>query len=513
MNKVVAFRLPQGYEAGRVGAFLTGRYDFATDAPHEEDRVFLDTFDWLLYEKSLALSHAGDNLVLRSLDGGVNLQYSGIDSAPAFASELPHCPLRKRLDAIVQPRALLPLACSNVRIQTYCVLNRDEKTVARLLYTEARPVVDGSEQTATAYLTLQPVRGYSKYARQIAQELGPGQSLKSVDADIYETALAAAGHTPGSYSTKLGLHLEPEMRSDEAAKMILRRLLETMRANEAGIRNDIDIEFLHDYRVAIRRTRSALGQIQSVFPVDITEHYKQAFRELGQHTNALRDLDVYLLAEPAYRAMLPEALREDVAPLFEYLRDKRVGALVDVVSSIDSPETERMLGDWAQFLDAPAQDADSAPNAATPIGDLSRRRIYGRYRRIIKKGKRLVEAAEDEQLHDLRIDCKKLRYLLEFFASLYPPAEIDGLVRELKRLQDNLGEFNDLSVQQAYLLRVAEELSVKDPRTPKALVATGALVDALARKQEEVRSEFAARFQAFASKQNRKAYRRLFARK
>ena len=54
----------------------------------------------------------------------------------------------------------------------------------------------------------------------------------------------------------------------------------------------------------------------------------------------------------------------------------------------------------------------------------------------------------DEALHRLRIDAKKLRYLLEFFRALYPPKEIGAVVGALKSLQDNLGDFNDLSVQQ-----------------------------------------------------------------
>ena len=78
-----------------------------------------------------------------------------------------------------------------------------------------------------------------------------------------------------------------------------------MRQNEAGIRADWDTEFLHDFRVAIRRTRSALSQIKGVLPVDAVEHFKDAFRELGRSTNRLRDLDVYLLEEETYRAMLP----------------------------------------------------------------------------------------------------------------------------------------------------------------------------------------------------------------
>ena len=86
----------------------------------------------------------------------------------------------------------------------------------------------------------------------------------------------------------------------------------------------------------------------------------------------------------------------------------------------------------------------------------------------------------DEDLHNLRIDCKKLRYLLEFFTSLFPKTQMKLLIKQLKQLQDNLGDFNDLSVQQARLLEVAGELPADAPGTAKALVATGALPSLLA---------------------------------
>ncbi len=90
-----------------------------------------------------------------------------------------------------------------------------------------------------------------------------------------------------------------------------------MRANEEGIKADSDMEFLHDYRTAVRRTRSALSQIPDVFPPETTERYKEAFGLLGEQSNRLRDLDVYLLSEPEYRAMFPEAMRDHIAPLLQ----------------------------------------------------------------------------------------------------------------------------------------------------------------------------------------------------
>ena len=87
------------------------------------------------------------------------------------------------------------------------------------------------------------------------------------------------------------------------------------------------------------------------------------------------------------------------------------------------------------------------------------------------------------------------------------------LIRQLKRLQDNLGAFTDLSVQQEYLLDIAGELPVGDPGNRRALVATGALAQELACRRRQVKDDFVKTFSRFASPANQKEYRKLFAEK
>jgi CHAD domain-containing protein len=286
-----------------------------------------------------------------------------------------------------------------------------------------------------------------------------------------------------------------------------------MRANEDGIRADIDIEFLHDYRVATRRTRSALSQIKDVFPAADVARFRQDFADLGELSNELRDLDVYLLSEPEYRDMLPLAIRNDITPLFDYLRSRRPQALRRVIDHLNSAAYRRLLSEWEAYLEEPPSSSSARPNAARPVIDLACERISKRYRGVIKDGSFLLEHPNDDLMHPLRIECKKLRYLIEFFSSLFPPKKVSALVSQLKRLQDNLGEFNDLSVQQLKLLDISAQLPLHDANSRRTLVAIGALVKSLAHRQQVVRSDFAQTFTDFASPDNQAQYRKLFASK
>ena len=506
-------RLPEEYGPDQLDQYLTGKYSFIADPPIAEKWTFYDTYDWRLFNRSLVLRHAGQLVVLDNLSVGESANGVITDSAPKFAWDLPESPLRTRLETMIKMRAILPLVEVDTRVILFRILNDDKKTVARLTFSEVQTVTEEGEPFSVNYVSLRPVRGYPKYSRKLAKRLGRMGKVSSIQSDLYFTALEQAGKKPGSYSSKLNLRLKAKKRSDSSTKVILRYLFEIMKANEAGIKADIDSEFLHDYRIAIRRTRSALGQIRNVFPTEVTEHFKKKFRALGQSTNELRDLDVYLLSEDEFEARLPAAMRQDIVPLFDHLRLLRERALIEVVDSLSSSEYVHALDEWQDFLFEPVPKKAIAANGAIPIIDLARKRIYKRYQRVIKDGNYILTHTQDELLHDLRIECKKLRYLLEFFTSLFPRKKMRRLVKQLKKLQDNLGDFSDLSVQQEYLMRMAEELPIDDPRSRKALVATGYLVENLSYKQKAVKANFADTFKEFSSPANQKLFRQLFAKK
>ena len=513
MNTSLQINLPQDYNREQIETLLVDNYLFKTEEPISVKWVFYDTFDWLLFNKSLTLHQTDQWLYLRNLADGEQLEQLLIAAPPKFADDLPESPLKDHIKSIIEPRALLNLCELTVQSYTYRILNSDTKTVVRLEYTEWYLTSDTRSRAAFNYLNLLPVRGYQKYAQRLIKYFENCGFAFSHWEDLYFRALVAVGQHPGSYSSKINLQLEPDMRSDEATKIILRSLLRVMRANQSGIQADIDSEFLHDYRVAIRRTRSALSQIKGVLPGDVVQRFKQDFRYIGQLSNELRDLDVYLLSEEKYKSMLPDILQDYIEPLFDYLRAQRERSLAQVISSLGSERTERILLDWEEFLNDPVPETPQAVHAITPIIDLAQKRIYKHYRRVIKDGKTILKDPQDELMHALRIECKKLRYLIEFFASLFPADKIGQLIDQLKQLQDNLGDFNDLSVQQEYLLKIAEDLPIDDAESRRALLATGSLIESLANQQQLVRKDFAKTFTNFASTENQELYEQLFSNK
>ncbi len=407
MLKNLKYTLPDGYDETQFIGELADQYSLKEEPVIAERSSFFDTFDWRLFNKSLVLIVSGNRLFLRKLAKQNSMYCVNISSRPVFIWDFPDGELKKHLAPIIKMRALLKLVEVYCGSTVYRVLNRDEKTVVRLVHEDLRSSGAKDAPALGAHLWLKPVKGYPKYSAILVKRLAEAGFTISKKEDIFYKALEIEDKKPGSYSAKVDIQLDPDMRSDEATKIILRFLLRIMRINETIIEKDIDIEFLHDFRVAIRRTRSALGQIQYVFPATTTDRFKKDFAFVGKLSNELRDLDVYLLNEAAYKAMLPAALRDDIDPLFDYLQKKRSKALQKVIRGLKTKKYAKILKDWETFLNKPPPDSATASNAGLPIVELARKRIYKKYRTVVKAGKLITENSDDEMLHVLRIHCKK----------------------------------------------------------------------------------------------------------
>ena len=69
----------------------------------------------------------------------------------------------------------------------------------------------------------------------------------------------------------------------------------------------------------------------------------------------------------------------------------------------------------------------------------------------MRKGGRDFANMTPAARHELRIRFKKLRYGTEFFASLFPGREVDRFRNVVARMQDLLGQLNDVAVAQHVL--------------------------------------------------------------
>jgi len=261
--------------------------------------------------------------------------------------------------------------------------------------------------------------------------------------------------------------------------------------------------------VAVRRSRSLLTLAKGVVPIKVSARLKSDLRAAGQATNAQRDLDVYLLDRAVYETLLPPRLQKSIRPLFTTLRRRRSAALKKTRQYLDSADYRQALDRIDNYAGQNNADLTEAPLATMPVAKLALRIITARHKKIVKTGRRIGDDTPDENIHRLRIECKKLRYALEFFSPLFTPSDMAVLIKQLKKLQDYLGRFNDLAVQQVFLGNYLDRLKPNGASALSTAAATGALIGMLHREQRALRKAFSGAFEDFDSADNASRYKRL----
>lgn len=511
MEKSTTFALLEDQDHQDLIRTISESYQFARDPPTTAKESYFDSFDWLLHNENLVLLKQDDTFYLHDLKSSkvVAECIRAHKDVARFWWDFPDCKIAALLKSCLDVRALLPFLEIEKRSEKLHILNIDEKTVLRVYLDEINPDTDSPVQKTIRTITLEPVRGYLKEFRDFHRFI-EGIKVAEPCENLFNVMLKLSPRKPGDYSSKMKVALTRDMSGSMATRKILLYLLNVMKQNEEGVINDMDTEFLHDFRVSGRRTRSAISQIKDVLPLEKLDRFKQDFRKLGQSSNKLRDLDVYLHTKDAYLAMLPVDLRPGLDPFFIDLKKQREKELKGFTEVLRSEFYRQLVTDWEAFLVSDEDYDRTAANAENPVIPLAREFVWRRYKKIMKAGAKIDNETPDEKLHSLRIQCKKLRYLMEFFASLFPVDEIALLTKQLKRFQDNLGEYNDLSMQQGTLKEYLDTINPGSDQSVLIAAAIGGLIMNLHRRQQHVRDEFSDQFRNFGQKKNRLLFKQLF---
>ena len=483
-------------------------------------RTWLDTFDWRLYRAGLVLElehgRRGGRLLLTKADGTPQAEQpvsGGPPRRPGLAADLPAGPVRDRIMVLTHPRALLPVVKAVSTISVTRLLNADGKTVARLVTDRATvtaaPVsadpVNGAAAVITAELplrlTISEVRGYPGQARRAAGLLAGVPGASHVSQSVFAAALYALGRHPADYTSGVDAEITAQMPASVAVARLLLRLLDTLELNVDGVLRDIDTEFLHDLRVAVRRSRSAIKLLGSVLPAGLAEQYGAEFKWLGDMTTPVRDLDVHLLGFGALTEQLLAARPADLKPFRVFLARRRAREFRRLAAALRSPRFRAITDDWRKALlvirDGGTQGKRKRRREPT-AAELAISTTARAFRRIAAHGAAITPDSPPESLHDLRKRCKELRYLLEFFAPLHDPVAYRKVVGDLKQLQDCLGDFQDSQVQREEVHVLADAMLAERAAPAATLLAMGEIAARLAVSQAEARANFSRRFARFA---------------
>jgi inorganic triphosphatase YgiF len=253
--------------------------------------------------------------------------------------------------------------------------------------------------------------------------------------------------------------LAADMSVTDAFRTVVLGCIAQLQANEQGVLDGADHEYLHQARVAVRRLRSALSVFSRAFPKPAFLRQVGELRWLGGHLGPARDWDVLTLETlPEIATALPgDAGLHVLLERAARLRADAGRAARDALAS--SRYTVALLHFVSALHRHPWLALDDQQAAAwrdRPLLEFAQSVLSRRHKRVRKAGRAHAEL-DAAALHLLRIEIKKLRYAAEFFSRLWERKAVREYIAALAALQELLGSLNDAATAE----RLCEAL--RDP--------------------------------------------------
>ena len=233
---------------------------------------------------------------------------------------------------------------------------------------------------------------------------------------------------------------------------ILRHNFDYLLTWEEAARSWEDIEGVHQFRVTLRRMRSALSLFRTALPKAERSRWSDELRWVAGELGLARDLDVFIAEGlSAVAEDLPLAGAEGLLQLAEQRRAQAYDG--QVCAMLDSDRYRQFKDGFAAWLDGKQwESADMSKKErklmSMNIVQFSRNLMDKQERKVLSAGSH-VDRYNAKDMHSLRIECKKLRYAAEFFRPLF--LGMDTFIAHMKGLQDLLGLMNDVAVMRQLL--------------------------------------------------------------
>jgi CHAD domain-containing protein len=258
------------------------------------------------------------------------------------------------------------------------------------------------------------------------------------------------------------MHEQPQAYDDGywafAADALLQRL-DAVAQEAAGVRLGQDIEYVHRMRVASRRLRSAIAIFEDCLSSGGYCGFKKPIRRITRELGAARDIDVQLEALGEFTEHDPDAAhRPGIERLMLRLSQQREQMQTRVIEAIARLEGSTVWQEMQRPLRELAVRANlrGVRRESRALKQSAARTINTELEGLLSYEPYISQPTRVEELHQMRIAAKKLRYGLEIFAPLFG-GTLDEAQSAAKEVQKVLGAIHDCDVWTAMLPAFLEE--------------------------------------------------------
>jgi triphosphatase len=316
---------------------------------------------------------------------------------------------------------------------------------------------------------------------ELALQAGPAPGLYECAAKLHRTlAFRLATHDPVQQAYRLvagedwwwvepgsAPALDAHMTVEQGILAIGRAAVSDLRVEVGGLTAAMSADQIHRARVTMRRLRSVL----SVFGKALPDQPRRALsRDLSALASALgqaREWDVFVAdtLAPLLSALGEERGLKGLGFTAAVLRERAAADALAAVGASDFMGLSLRLAAWFDAgLWPEPPGAETAGLLAEPLGRYALMLLRKSHRRFLAAGNHLSGATAGE-LHTLRIDAKRLRYITEFCRPLFPGKATRRYVAALRDIQDILGMLNDAVVARGLAAKLAAQDDQNGVRT------------------------------------------------
>jgi triphosphatase len=317
----------------------------------------------------------------------------------------------------------------------------------------------------------------------LAREIARDVPIRLGHASKAERGYALASGAPAAPQKARPVPLDGPLSAGAALRRIAFACIAQMQANEDGLLIGRDPEYLHQFRVGLRRLRSCLGLAGLALGKPAVAEVAAELRWLQNALGPARDWDVFTTetlatlarsvdagaALKGFRARCARIRRAHGEAAREAIRSARYTALVLGLGEQFAHDDLAGFARQATPAEGAAAPGHHGPGLAAPVTEFAAFALDRLDRRLRKRGADVPKAAPEAR-HQVRIAAKKLRYASEFFSALNPKKRVAPYLAALEDLQDILGALNDAVVADRLLAEAVAATGQPVPERVDGLV-------------------------------------------
>ena len=331
---------------------------------------------------------------------------------------------------------LVPVFTTTFDRRTWRVQVADSVTI--LVMIDQGEILSGEQSWPISEVELELVQGKADDLLVFAIALAEGLPLIPLDISKAQRGYQLFLNQPPEPQKASPSLLNRQLSSSEAFDVLAGQCLHLWQANQVGILTGHNAEFLHQFRVALRRLGSLLKLWEPVLSHAYIVRWSEQIKALLSMTDGIRDLEVM-------RTCILEPLTESGSP--ETVADVRLAQ--SVVGREMQEATPKLQGlRHGSPLLRFAQELRNLDRHGFPdsLPEFAERQLSRLHHNTSSRLSTTLREPTPENAHRLRIGLKHLRYACEFLAPLFHRSAMQKYIGELAVLQDTMGFYHDFHV-------------------------------------------------------------------